>query len=197
MQKLKNEWTNFVKQWNEKEFGEAECLGCKNKDTLEQTKRYIIASIKEDYNHSLFNNYVVPKKTYSSKGMSELEHIIFLIEETGKILFPDTPRVMLIIFDSYNIKHGLQGIYDILGEFVKWVDLDDKQFKTMVMEERQFSSNLVIAISLLEGTQKILTESGQRINLAKIMKDEKIKDPLSIIKKCREYVNWQDVDGKF
>ena len=64
--------------------------------------------------------------------------------------------------------------------------------------KRQFSSNLLVAISLLQETQEILNKQGKNdINLAEIMKKQKIKSPLTIIEKCREYVDWQDIDGKF
>ena len=63
-----------------------------------------------------------------------------------------------------------------------------------------FSSELLIATLLLEHTQRILNERGGGtcdINVAGEMKKSRIRYPKEMIEKCREYIDWYDVDGKF
>ena len=55
--------------------------------------------------------------------MPELEQLVYLIHETDKTLFNDSMvTAASTIFDGYNIKHGVKGIYEILGYFIEWID---------------------------------------------------------------------------
>ena len=79
----------------------------------------------------------------------------------------------------------------------EWYNEDKRRDKKKGIQWNPWS-NLIVAISLLQETQEMLNKQGTSdIILAEIMKKQKIKSPLAIIEKCREYVDWQGIDGKF
>ena len=120
-EEIKTQWIEHVKRWNKETFGEEECLGCKNNASLASIQKYLTQSIEDYLGHK---NFPV-KASYSSQGMSEFQKLIYLIEETEKILFEDGYRVMMsIIFDAYNIKHGIKGVLEILNHFVIWNEIE-------------------------------------------------------------------------
>lgn len=120
---ITKEWNENAKAWTQKKFGDNECLGSNKLEQLDEMIDYIVRCLKEDYDHTIFENYLVPTREYSSKEMTELQELVFLMEETGKLLFPEMPdRVLSIMFDCYNIKYGTHGVREILNHFIKWKD---------------------------------------------------------------------------
>ena len=124
MENIEKEWIDYVKNWNNGHFETYECLGCGNHEPIEEMKDYIVRCIKSEFDETVFENYIIPKHTYSSKGMTQIEEILFLIRETEKKLFEGHTFMTSIIFDGYNIKYGLQGVREIIGCFINWVDTD-------------------------------------------------------------------------
>lgn len=65
------------------------------------------------------------ERTWSSRGRTEFQNLIYIIEQTDRVFFSGDERYFSnIIYDHYNIEHGVQGIYDIISCYIKWVDVD-------------------------------------------------------------------------
>jgi len=103
-----------------------------NKKTLTQHLNIIQAKIHpkkiKDYIIRQINDFVVNKTpldlTYSNKGMSEFEKIIFVIEQTEKTLFPNGEQFMsTIIYDEYNMANGPEDLFNIIEQYIKWIDI--------------------------------------------------------------------------
>ena len=117
------QWNNYVSNYKKANFGEFEWPVYRSNETLDEKTDYIIRSIN---NYLSDNPIEIPlTREFSGKGMTEFQKLIFLTEETERALFPEDNRFMCsIIYDEYNIEHGIQGLYDIIGRYVKWVDCE-------------------------------------------------------------------------
>jgi len=94
---MKQQWIKYVKTWNKEKFGVAEYLGGKNNEPLADQVDYIVRCIRE---------------TVTSEKFPLSEDVC------------DT--IISIIFDGYNIEHGIEGLLEILKSFVKRTDLEKK-----------------------------------------------------------------------
>ncbi len=85
-------------------------------DNEEDMQDYITESIRELVD--------IPRRTFSSAGMTETQKIEFLVRETEKIVFPQGEKFLSsIVYDEYNFDFGTQGLMGILNSFVHWQDL--------------------------------------------------------------------------
>lgn len=112
-------WISYVKRWNKEKFDTEECLGCSQKESLEEMKDYIIRCINDEIDKSQLASFPI-SYTYSSKGKTEAERLIYLVEESARLL--NHAFMCSIIFDGYNIKHGAKGLLEIIAHYVTWVD---------------------------------------------------------------------------
>ncbi|MCL2846915.1 MAG: hypothetical protein FWE38_04460 [Firmicutes bacterium] len=90
---------------------------------LETNKRQIIKMLNEVITDKSIRFPLA--RTYQAKGRPEFQKLIYTIELTDRIFFVGNERYFAnIIYDHYNIEHGIHGIYEIVSQFVNWVDLD-------------------------------------------------------------------------
>jgi len=124
---LQKQWIKHVKAWNKEKFGKSECLGCYNIKPLADIQEFILKCINENVTYDVLDN--MPSiKTYSSKGMTELQHILYLIEETDKLLFDSCCGIFTsVIFDEYNIEYGVEGLLEIIDNYIEWKDLNNSK----------------------------------------------------------------------
>jgi len=110
------EWKKYVNDRNKKLFQGEEHQSV-TQESKEEITNYIMRCINED----LDRNLKIPLTcNYSSNGMSEFQKLTFLIEQSGKKLSHDF--FATIIYDEYRIEDGTQGIYDIISNYVNWID---------------------------------------------------------------------------
>ncbi|MCL2756057.1 MAG: hypothetical protein FWE45_03345 [Firmicutes bacterium] len=90
---------------------------------IEQTNKnlsFISRTIKE----LLGRDFQPITKEYSSHDMNELQNMVYLIEQTDNILFPNGEKyIAQIIKDEYDRSKGTQGVLDVINKYVKWVDI--------------------------------------------------------------------------
>jgi len=115
---LKTEWEKYVRERNIRLFPNEDQSPIPAKDR-DSSKEYIIRSIDELIE---IPQVITPTHSYSSKNMTEFQKIIFLIEETNKILFGEDNFFATIVYDEYDIENGIQGINEIIANYVNWVD---------------------------------------------------------------------------
>lgn len=115
---IKKQWTEYVRKWNTEKFGKEyeQCLGDESRDTYSDAKDYIMRCIADE--EHLETMKLPLKRTYSKQGMTELQELTFLVEETAKEL--NHPFMASIIYDSYNIAHGAEKLKKIIGYYVDW-----------------------------------------------------------------------------
>jgi len=117
-------WSTHVSIFVKSNYGKGAELFYHGDEPLEQRKDFIIRSINEHLEHKNVKTPIT--RTYSSKGMTEFQKLIFLIEETERVLFSKENRFMCsIIYDEYNINHGTQGLYEIIGHYINWIDTNN------------------------------------------------------------------------
>ncbi|MCL2756331.1 MAG: hypothetical protein FWE45_04755 [Firmicutes bacterium] len=113
---LEAQWNNYVTERNLRLFP-CEDYQPSHRESLEKIKDYIRRSIDDFFGKT----FELPlSHHYSSDGMSQFQKLIYLIEETGKLLQHD--YFATIIYDEYNITDGVQGLYEIIGYYVNWRD---------------------------------------------------------------------------
>ena len=84
---------------------------------------FVIRSIRE----YLGKNFNTINRTYSSKGMTETQAVRYLLNETDKLLFPNGERYIYnIIYDTYKEAAGTKAIFEIIRQFVNWVDTEKR-----------------------------------------------------------------------
>jgi hypothetical protein len=67
------------------------------------------------------------QRTFSSKGMTEPQAVLYLIRETDKLLFPSGDGfVYNIVYDNYKELAGTKAILEILRQFVNWKDTENR-----------------------------------------------------------------------
>jgi|GEM_PF-2670310 len=91
-------------------------------------KDYVIRCIKDLIDNPNFKT--IQGKTFSSKGMTEIQVVRFLIKETDKIIFQDDKDwigvVRNIIYDNYKETTGAKEIIEIIQHFVNWIDTEKR-----------------------------------------------------------------------
>ncbi|MCL2229259.1 MAG: hypothetical protein FWC00_05550 [Firmicutes bacterium] len=119
---LQEQWITHVKQWNYERFGVAEYIGHRQK-TLDEAKQICFNAINEFLKEEKITYPF--KQTYSNKGMTIIQEMIYLVERTANVLGQPTLHSFLcsIIYDGFNIKHGKKGLLEIIGRYVKWVKI--------------------------------------------------------------------------
>ena len=94
-------------------------------ETIDYMKRQI-----DEYVLDSKQSQTLPKpqtKEYSSKRQAEFENIVYLVDETEKLLFPDGEQYMSnLIFDEYNMDWGTKPLREILARYVVWLDTDKR-----------------------------------------------------------------------
>ena len=124
---FKKQWNEYEKKMIEDNFGkDAELIKHKEKAAFD-AMMFIIKSITDLLDDEQLTQIPFTME-YSSKGMSEFQDYIYRIEQTNKLLFPSGENFFsTLIFDEYNINHGLHGLHLIIDYFVKWNDTKKRE----------------------------------------------------------------------
>jgi len=129
-QNIKQQWREYVttiRQWEDiaesRETKQVDAdLIFPTEKCLETNKRQIKIYLDSVIDKSI---KLPLELTYSSIGRTDFQNLIYIIERTDRELLKDGERYFSnIIYDHYNIEHGIQGIYEIISKYVKWIDVD-------------------------------------------------------------------------
>lgn len=117
---FEEQWKKHVKQRNAEIFDKkSDIHKPNNKDPFHKTM-FIINRVVELMEEEQ-KKQVPFRKEFSVKGMTKFQEYINKIEKIDKLLFPRGGNFFSsIIFEEYNIEHGLQGLDVIINHFVKW-----------------------------------------------------------------------------
>ena len=117
-------WKKFIQDRQREIDGEKYVKEPRRGRTREEVILYILGQICEELLEIEDKFDEIPRLSYSSRGMNEQDKVKHLVEKTDNLVFPNGEQFLAShIYSEYNIdEHGVDGIYEILSNFVEWND---------------------------------------------------------------------------